>query len=142
MHLQRRFPAQKLVAQPCDLRRFEVADAEFPVAPPASHYVVLGFSVLHLLSNLGPALHALLAPLKPGALLITKTPCLREVNPLVPRPAVPLMRALGKAPPVLIFDAAELLGAMESRDLRIEAMERHGTTRKDVRAFIVAHKVH
>ena len=133
---------QKLGAQPCDRLRFEVADAEFPVAPPASHDVVLAFSVLHLLSNLGPALHALLAPLKPGGLLITKTPCLREMNPLVPRLAVPLMRALGKAPPVLIFDAAQLQDAMESHGLKIEAMERHGTTRKDVRAFIVARKVH
>jgi ubiquinone/menaquinone biosynthesis C-methylase UbiE len=133
---------EKLAAQPCERLRFEVADAESPVAPAAGFDAVLAFSVLHLFADLDTALQSILAPLKPGGLLITKTPCLAEMNRLVPYLAVPLMRALGQAPRVLVFDAAQLQSAMERQGLSIEAVERHGTTRKDMRVFIVARKVH
>ena len=131
---------EKLAAQPCARLRFEVADAASAGGPTARYDAVLAFSVLHLLADLGPALQALLAPLKPGGLLITKTPCLAEMNPLIPHVAVPLMRALGQAPRVLVFNAAQLQAALERQGLRIEAVERHGTTRRDMRVFIVARK--
>lgn len=131
---------EKLAAQPLPQLRFEVADAEAAVAADARHDAVLAFNVLHLMSDLDVALRALLPSLKPGGLLISKTPCLAEMNPLVPRLFVPLARALGKAPHVLSFDAAQLRAAFERHGLAIEAFERHGTKRKDFRVFIVARK--
>ena len=41
---------------------------------------------------------------------------------------------------VLVFDAAQLRSALERRGCHIEAVERHGTQRKDMRVFIVARK--
>jgi ubiquinone/menaquinone biosynthesis C-methylase UbiE len=131
---------EKLAAQPLPQLRFEVADAQAAVAASARHDAVLAFNVLHLMSDLDGALRALLPSLKHGGLLISKTPCLAEMNPLVPRLLVPLARALGKAPHVLSFDAAQLRAAFERHGLEIEAFERHGTRRKDFRAFIVARK--
>ncbi|MBX3638185.1 MAG: SAM-dependent methyltransferase, partial [Rubrivivax sp.] len=56
----------------------------------------------------------------------------------VPRLALPLLRAIGKAPKVLCFDEARLRTAIERQGLLVEAVERHGTRGKDIRAFIVA----
>lgn len=131
---------EKLVTRPCPQLRFEVADAESPTALRQQHDAVLAFNVLHLFSDLDRGLDAALASLKPGGLFISKTPCLAEMNPIVPRVLVPIMRALGKAPAVLVFDAAQLQAALERRGLRIESVERHGTKRKDMRVFIVARK--
>ncbi len=131
---------EKLAAQPLPQLRFEVADADAPVAGASRHDAVLAFNVLHLVSDLDGALQAALASLKPDGLFISKTPCLAEMNPIVPRVLVPLMRALGKAPEVLVFDSAKLQAAMERNGLKIEAVERHGTKRKDMRVFIVARK--
>jgi ubiquinone/menaquinone biosynthesis C-methylase UbiE len=131
---------EKLAAQPLPQLRFEVADAEAPVAAGAGHDAVLAFNVLHLVTDLEVALAAVVGALKPGGRLISKTPCLAEMNPLVPRVLVPLMRLIGKAPAVLVFDAAQLQAAFERHGLAIEAVERHGTQRKDIRVFIVARK--
>ena len=78
--------------------------------------------------------------LRPGGLLISKTACVAEMNPLIPYLAVPLMRAIGKAPPVLSFDEQRLRSAMVQQGLQIVCTERHGTRGKDIRAFIVARK--
>lgn len=131
---------EKLAADPLPQLRFEVAEAGVPLAPPASLDAVLAFNLLHLVPDLDRALDALVPMLKPGGLLISKTPCLGEMNPLITRVAVPLMRAFGKAPPVLNFDAAALRAAFERHGLAIEAVERHGSKRRDPRVFIVARK--
>jgi hypothetical protein len=91
-------------------------------------------------TDLDRALGAMLPLLKPGGLLISKTPCLAEMNPIVPRLLVPLMRAIGKAPHVLSFDAAHLRSTFERHGLVVDAFERHGSGRKDIRIFIVARK--
>ncbi len=131
---------EKLASQPLPQLRFGVADAETIAPGGACHDAVLAFNVLHLVSDLDLALQAILPALRPGGLFISKTPCLAEMNPLVPRLLVPLLRALGKAPEVLIFDAAQLQSAFERHGLEIEAVERHGTKRKDIRVFIVARR--
>ena len=131
---------EKLARQPCPQLRFEVADAEQLVALHGQHDAILAFNVLHLFADLDRGLDTVLALLKPGGLFISKTPCLAEMHPVVPRLLVPLMRALGKAPAVLVFDAAQLRSALERRGCHIEAVERHGTQRKDMRVFIVARK--
>ena len=72
--------------------------------------------------------------------MISKTPCIAEMHPWIPYLAVPLMRAIGKAPPVLCFGAQRLQLTMVQQGLQIVCAERHGTRGKDTRVFIVARK--
>lgn len=62
------------------------------------------------------------------------------MNPLIRYLALPVMRAIGKAPHVLCFDAAALQSAMVGQGLEIVSVERHGTQGRDFRVFIVARK--
>ncbi|MBA4262437.1 MAG: SAM-dependent methyltransferase [Comamonadaceae bacterium] len=130
----------KLSAAPLPQLSFEVADADVPVAAPGTHDVVLAFNVLHLVDDLDHALALAVQALRPGGLLIAKTPCVGEMNPLISRLALPLMRALGKAPPVLCFKAPALQAAMTRQGLEVLSVERHGTRGKDFRVFTVARK--
>ena len=131
---------ERLAAQPLPQLGFAVADADAPVLGQGVYDVVLAFSVLHLVGDLDHALQLLVQALRPGGLLISKTPCMTEMNPLIPRLALPLMQAIGKAPPVLCFDAQQLQSAIVRQGLEIVSVERHGTRGKDIRAFIVARK--
>jgi hypothetical protein len=71
-----------------------------------------GLQLLHLVSDLDRALALAVQALRPGGLLISKTPCIAEMNPLIPHLALPLMRAIGKAPPVLCFNGDALQSAI------------------------------
>lgn len=131
---------EKLAAQPTPQLAFSVVDADAPETGLGTFDVVLAFNLLHLVSDLDTALARAVQFLRPGGLLISKTPCLAEMNPLIPYLALPLMRAMGKAPPVLCFDGATLRSAMARQGLHVESVERHGTRGKDTRVFIVARK--
>lgn len=131
---------EKLAAQPVPQLGFAVADADAPMARPGEYDAVLAFNLLHLVVDLDRALLLAMRALRPGGLLISKTACIAELNPLIPRIALPLMRAFGKAPHVLCFDAGALQAAMVRQGLEIVAVERHGTLRRDFRVFIVARK--
>lgn len=131
---------EKLAAQPVAQLSFEVADAEAPRFGTAAHDVVLAFNVLHLVDDLDQALAQAVHTLRPGGLLIAKTPCIAEMNPLIPHVALPLMRAIGKAPHVLCFNADALQSAMARQGLQTVAVERHGTRGKDIRVFTVARR--
>jgi ubiquinone/menaquinone biosynthesis C-methylase UbiE len=131
---------QKLASQPMPQLHFKVADADAPAAEQGAYDAVLAFNLLHLVADLPQALSSAINALKPGGLLISKTPCLNEMNPLIPKLALPLMRAIGKAPPVLCFDASQLQAAMTEQGLEILSVERHGSKGKDWRVFIVARK--
>jgi ubiquinone/menaquinone biosynthesis C-methylase UbiE len=131
---------EKLAAQPTEPLSFAVADADEVVSGHGTWDVVLAFNLLHLVDDLDQAIDAAVQALRPGGLLISKTACINEMNPLIPRLALPLMRAIGKAPHVLCFDAGQLQAAMVRHGLAIEAVERHGTKGKDIRVFIVARK--
>ncbi len=72
---------------------------------------VLAFSLLHLVDDLPGTLAALRARLRPGGLFISKTACVGDMA-LPIRWALPVMRALGKAPPVLVFRAPALEAAV------------------------------
>lgn len=129
---------EKLQAQPVATLQFEVGDA---VQPPAAGFdALLAFNALHLLPDLDASLAAMLRALRPGGLFISKTPCIGEMSPWVGRLAIPLARLLGKAPPVLVFKAQDLVARLEQQGLRVEAVERHGTRGKDFRVFIVARR--
>lgn len=132
---------EKLAAAPLPQLSFELADADLPVAAPGTQDRVLAFNVLHLVDDLDHALALAVQALRPGGLLVAKTPCVGEMNPLIPRLALPLMRALGKAPQVLCFKAPALQAAMARQGLEVLAVERHGTQKgKDIRVFTVARK--
>ena len=130
---------ERLHAQPTPGLRFAVADADLAL-DTARYDRVLAFNLLHLLGELDRALAAVAKALRPGGLFISKTPCIAEMSPLITHLAVPLMRALGKAPPLLRFDEARLCAAIRRAGLEVVAAERHGTRGKDVRAFVVARK--
>jgi SAM-dependent methyltransferase len=131
---------EKLAAQPLLQLGFAVADADAPVFGQGSWDAVLAFNLLHLVDDLDHAIDAVVQALRPGGLFISKTACINEMNPLVPCLALPLMRAIGKAPHVLCFKGKELAAAIARHGFVIEAVERHGTKGKDIRVFIVARK--
>jgi len=122
--------------------------AEFVVATPdaapfeaGSFDAVLGFNILHLIKDRASALAGAHRLLKPGGLLITKTPCLKEMNPLI-RLAVPLMQAIGKAPDVAFFNAAELEAEIAAAGFEVVERARHGTKPKqEPRIYLVARKL-
>ena len=131
---------QKLAAAPLPQLSFALADADTPMAIQGKYDVVLAFNLLHLVTDLNRALELAAQTLRPGGLLISKTACISEMNPLIPYLALPLMRAVGKAPHVLCFDAAVLQSAIARQGMDIVSVERHGTRGKDFRVFIVARK--
>ena len=133
---------KKLAAEPVPQLSFDVADADADaaVARQGEYDVVLAFNVLHLVTDLGRALELAVQALRPGGLLISKTACISEMNPLIPYLALPLMRAVGKAPHVLCFDADALQWAIARQGMDIVSVERHGTRGKDIRVFILARK--
>lgn len=133
---------EKLAAQAVSLPslRFEVGDAEQPPVDGSRHDVILAFNVLHLLADLDTALDTLVSRLRPGGLLISKTPCVGEMNPLIPRLLLPLMRALGKAPDMQALTGPQLQATLQRHGLVLDAVERHGTKGRDMRVFIVARK--
>jgi ubiquinone/menaquinone biosynthesis C-methylase UbiE len=130
----------KLAAQPVPQLSFAVADADAPVAGLGEYDAVLAFNVLHLVTDLDQALGLAVQALRPGGLLISKTACIPEMNPLIPYLALPVMRAIGKAPHVLCFEADALRSAITRQGMDIVSVERHGTGAKDFRVFIVARK--
>jgi SAM-dependent methyltransferase len=131
---------QKLADQARPELSFAVADADEPIAGQGEYDAVLAFNLLHLVDDLDRALQLAMRALRPGGLLISKTACISEMNPLIPWLAIPVMRAIGKAPHVLCFDANTLKAAIVRQGMVIESVERHGTRGKDIRVFIVARK--
>jgi SAM-dependent methyltransferase len=133
---------EKLNALPLPMPqlRFEIFDADAPVGSGAAYDAVLAFNLMHLVSDLDTALDSVVAALKPGGHFISKTPCLGEMNRLIPALLIPILRAIGMAPSVLVLDAAQLRSSFERHGLVIEAIERHGSKRRDARVFIVARK--
>ncbi|WP_372824259.1 class I SAM-dependent methyltransferase [Polaromonas sp.] len=131
---------EKLAAQPMPQLDFAVADADAPGFGQSAYDVALAFNLLHLVSDLDGTLALAVKALRPGGLFISKTPCIAEMNPLIPYLALPLMRAIGKAPHVLCFNGDGLQSAITRQGLEIVSVERHGTRGKDIRVFIVARK--
>lgn len=130
---------ERAVVAGCQNAAFAVAKAGHVEAPDASFDAVLAFNLLHLVPDRGAAFRRIRRLLKPGGLFISKTPALSEMNRMI-RWAVPVMRLVGKAPSVGFFSGAELEGEIEHAGFAIVERARHGSGRKDPRAFIVARK--
>lgn len=131
---------EKLAGQSVPGLSFSLADADTPAFEQGAYDAVLAFSLLHLVNDLDQSLTLAAQALRPGGLLISKTPCIAEMNPLIPYLALPLMRLIGKAPHVLCFNGSALQSAIIRQGMEILAVERHGTRGKDIRIFIVARK--
>lgn len=110
------------------------AEAAIPGAP---FDVVCAFNLLHLLEDLDAGLAALAAQLRPGGLLIGKTPCIGERGPLI-RLMILAMRAVGKAPYVHAFDKAALERA--HRRAGFEIIDRADFGSGGMSRFLVARK--
>ena len=118
---------------------FEVGTADAAPWPDGTFDVALGFNVLHLVAAREATLRGVHRLLKSGGLFISKTPCLKEMNPLV-RVAVPVAQLLGKAPFVSSLSAAELEREIVSAGFDIVERGRHASRGRDVRPFFVARK--
>ena len=134
---------EKLAVTPMAQLDFAVVDAAGAARQaPLAYDVVLAFNVLHLLPDLDGGLDAVWQALRPGGLFLSKTPCVAEMNPLIPWVALPLARALRMVPPVHCFKGPALQAAIARHGFEVLAMERHATKGRDVRPYIVARKPH
>lgn len=130
---------QKAAAQDCPNITFEARAAEESGGPAGTHDAVLAFNVLHLVADRAAVLAEVYRLLKPGGLFISKTPCLKEMNPLI-RLALPVMQLIGKAPPVDVFAATDLEAALVVAGFTLVERDRHGSGRRDPRIFLVARR--
>jgi ubiquinone/menaquinone biosynthesis C-methylase UbiE len=135
---------EKAKAEGCNNITFEVARPEAAPWPDGSFDVAFAFNVLHLVADRAAALKGVHRLLRPGGLFISKTPCLKEMNPLmriVLPLALPLMQLVGKAPGVVAFQSAEdLEREIAAAGFEIIERARHASRGKDVRPFVVARK--
>jgi SAM-dependent methyltransferase len=131
---------EKLVGCSVPQLSFSFGDADIPAFGQGAFDVVLAFNILHLVNDLDYSLALAVHALRPGGLLISKTPCVAEMNPFIAYLALPLMRAVGKAPHVLCFKGSALQLAFARQGLEVVTVERHGTRGKDTSTFIVARK--
>lgn len=118
---------------------FEVATPDAGPWPDASFDVALGFNLLHLVANREAALGGIHRLLRPGGLFISKTPCLKEMNPLI-RLAVPVMQVIGKAPYVASLSVGELEREMAAAGFEIIERAYHASRGRDAQPFLVARK--
>lgn len=130
---------EKAAAAACTNVEFMVAAAGMVPGDDGSCDAVLALNLLHLVVDRRAALERSLRLLKPGGLLISKTPCLAEMSWFI-RLAVPLAQRLGKAPPVSVFSAPQLEADIEAVGFTIIERGRHGSKRGDPRIFLVARK--
>ncbi|MDO5631961.1 MAG: class I SAM-dependent methyltransferase [Paracoccus sp. (in: a-proteobacteria)] len=130
---------EKAAMQGCRNVSFAVAAPETAGWPEGAFDVAYGMNVLHLVRDRGAVLAAVRRALRPGGLFMSKTPCLTEMTPLI-RLAVPLMRAIGKAPHVTFFSADTLRSDITAAGFDVIEMARHGTRGRDIRPFILARR--
>jgi len=130
---------EKRAANPIPALAFRAEMAEALASEAARFDVVLAFNYLHLVRDLAGTLRSIHALLAPGGLFISKTPCLGDMNPLI-RLALPIARAIGKAPYVSVFRAQELSEFIAAAGFEILSTEGHASRGKDSRPFIVARR--
>ena len=116
---------------------FQVASAAQSAQTAAGKKVVMGFNILHLTEDLEGILGSLSANMKPGNLLITKTPCLAEptIGPmrLLFRVLIPTMQFIGLAPFVRALSFYQLETMITAAGFQIiEAVSRPKMSRYSV----------
>ncbi|RYO84421.1 hypothetical protein DL766_007903 [Monosporascus sp. MC13-8B] len=118
---------------------FRTATAELLTNESARFTAVLGFNYLHLVRDLPGTLRSLQSLLEDGGFFITKTPCVGDMNVLL-RLALPVMRAVGRAPYVSVFQQAELGEQIRAAGFDILETEMHASKGNDNRPYIIACK--
>ncbi len=129
---------EKHAAAPVAGLEFRVATAASLAGEAGAANAVLAFNVLHLARGAEAELRRIRDLLVEGGLFISKTPCLGDMNPLIRLAVIPALRAIGKAPFVRSFRAADLAGLIAAAGFDILAEERHAE--RDGRPFIVARR--
>lgn len=132
---------EKLAAAPVPGLAFRTATAEILAPEGRTFDAVLAFNYLHLVRDLPGALRNIHDLLVRDGLLVSKTACLGDMNPLLSHVLVPVMRGIGLAPHVTSFRAPELSQLIRDAGFEILAVESHATKGKDNRPFIVARRV-
>ncbi len=130
-------------------RREGTANVQFDVASAGdARYqgrgfdAVMAFNILHLVGDMDALLASLRANLKPGGLLISKTPSLGAMNPLITWIAIPLMQLIGKAPSQVTSVSPDQLGvAIERAGFEIVTVENHRSDGKTHHPYIVAKRI-
>lgn len=117
--------------------RFACAALDDEQLPVEGFDVVMAFNFLHLLLDTESAIRRMSLLLKPGGLLITKTPCLGELSIVLPW-VVGFLRSLGKAPLVSFFRCAFLLETVTAAGLVVLQSERIPAGKANL--FVVARK--
>ncbi|MEH2541805.1 MULTISPECIES: class I SAM-dependent methyltransferase [unclassified Bradyrhizobium] len=130
---------EKAKAEGCSNATFEVVRPEAAPWPDGTFDIAFGFNVLHLVAEREAALRSVHRLLRPGGIFISKTPCLKEMNPLL-RIALPLMQLVGKAPYVAFLSAEDLEREISAAGFEIIERARHASRGKDGRPFVVARK--
>lgn len=98
---------------------FKQATVENLQAQPASFDVVLALNILHLIEDPAAAVKKVSELLKPGGYFVTGTACLGDVVFNYYRLIIPIMRLLGKAPPVHYVKRSELEKSFADANLEI-----------------------
>ena len=117
--------------------RFEQATVDDIDAEPASFDAVLALNIIHLLDDPAAAIKKVSNLLKPGGIFVSSTVCLGDRIISLWRIMIPVMRLLGKAPPVKYLKRHELERYLTDAGFKIE-MQRPPA--KGEAAFIVAKK--
>lgn len=131
---------EKLADSPIPALSFHTATAESPILEAGRFNAVLGFNYLHMVRDVPGTLGRIHTLLEAGGLFISKTPCLGDMNPLIPLVLLPGMRAIGQAPYVSVFRQGELCRLVSAAGFDLLATENHATRGDDRRPFIVARK--
>ena len=129
---------QKLGDEPVLNLSFQPAVAEDLVRDEHRFDVVLAYNFLHLVRDPAATLRTISRLLKPQGMFISKTPCLGEMNVLIRRVLLPIMRTMGQAPHVAVFSAEELKQMVVGEQFAIVAHENHASKGSDTRPFVVA----
>ena len=87
---------------------FQQATIENFVAEPASFDIVLALNIIHLIDDPAAAVSKVFTLLKPGGVFVSSTACLGDVRFNYYRILIPIMRLLGKAPPVHYVKRSDL----------------------------------
>ncbi len=118
---------------------FTICAAEDAPGDPGQYDAVVALHVLHLVRDRATVLTRARRLLRPGGLLITKTPCVGEMSAMI-RYVVPLAQWFGKAPHVAAFSGDQLRAEIAAAGFDVIESTRHGSKRKDYRAVIIARR--
>lgn len=128
--------ADKAARSAIDNLSFECAAYEQLDADESSFDVIIGQSVLHLMTNWRPAIARVHNLLRPGGVFISSTVCLGDVMPAI-RYAAPVGRVFGLLPRLSVFSLKDLRAALTDAGFTIDHEWQPGE-KKGV--FIVAFK--